>query len=289
MPFSIDIVADLNATQFKQKYLKRRRPVLIKGGCSNWPAVARWSASYFESKFGSLSIPLKTFEKSGIKKTLTTLGHYSQQIQNYEACSTERRPPYCHDIPMFTMEPRLIKDIESFPSHILPSAYKRWWAYCQFFFGPKGSVTPLHFDCLLTNNLFFQIDGTKRFTLLPPESAKSCGQYNWRWFRLDPENPDYDEFPDYKPELAVVVDVEPGDILFMPSATLHHVRSLSTCISFNIDFHDLRSAFQGVLALKQGIPTQNAYYNALSLCRLATLMPEKLFMRYYKSYLNYVS
>ncbi|BBN81223.1 hypothetical protein PA25_12080 [Pseudoalteromonas sp. A25] len=285
----IDVVTDISAVDFKKNYLEARKPLLVKGGCSQWSATKNWSPHFFGSHFGSTKIPLKTFTPNGILKQQKPLKEYCDEIQEFESSTNASRPPYCHDIPIFRMEPRLIKDIENFPVDLLPSAYKRWWAYCQFFLGPAGSVTPLHFDCLLTNNLFFQISGTKRFTLMPHESAEHCGQYNWRWFKLDPENPALDSFPNYLPNKTMTVDVEGGDILFMPSGMLHHVRSLSTCISFNIDFHDLKSALDGVLALNKGIPKKNAYYNALVLCRLATKLPECIFLKFYKSYLNYVS
>ncbi|MGM4884465.1 MULTISPECIES: cupin-like domain-containing protein [Rhizobium] len=76
-----------------------------------------------------------------------------------------------------------------------------------------------------------------KFTILPPSQAAYCGRRGWRWFDVDPEQPDYKRFPQYKRAAPAAVTVNAGDILYMPPAALHHVRSLSTSISFNIDFH----------------------------------------------------
>lgn len=286
--YKVDIVDSLTASEFKRNYLKLGRPVLIKGAIKHWQATQGWGTRYFKQYFPDQQVPVKRFEKGNIIKEAMPLGDYCDQLDAYERGEGEF-PAYCHDIPIFHALPELKQDINDFPSNFMPIAYSNWWKYCQFFLGPSQSVTPLHFDCLLTHNLFFQIKGTKRFTLLPYEDSRHCGRYGWRWFKLDPEQPDLQQYAQYDKDKAVVVDVEAGDILFMPSGTLHHVRSMDTCVSFNIDFHNQHSAWRGVKALYEGIPVTNFYYNFLCLLRLMKLLPERVFFRLYKGYLNYVS
>ncbi|WDE05299.1 cupin-like domain-containing protein [Thalassomonas viridans] len=287
--YQVDILENITAEAFKEKYLEQQKPMLLKGGCKNWQATKKWGLDYFQEHFAKTQVPVKRFENDEIIKEQELLGEYCQQLRAYEENPGGQFPSYCHDIPIFNSEPALKDDICDFPVEFLPEIYKNWWQYCQFFLGPAGSVTPLHFDCLLTHNLFFQIRGTKRFTLMPYSEAENCGQHNWRWFKLDPEQIDERAFSDYNRANTQVVDVEAGDILFMPGGTLHHVRSLDTCISFNIDFHDISSAWQGVEAVNKGIPEENFYYNSLTLMRLLNRAPESVFFKYYKSYLNYVS
>lgn len=286
--FTVDIVHSLTAAEFKENYLKPGRPVLIKGAIKHWQASETWGTDYFKRRFPLQNIVVKRFDKGNILKESTTLGDYCTQLEQFEQ-GQGPFPAYCHDIPIFHVLPELKDDVSEFPANFMPVVYRSWWKYCQFFLGPEKSVTPLHFDCLLTHNLFFEIKGTKRFTLLPFEDGKNCGRYGWRWFKLNPEQPDLTKHANYVSENAVVVEVEGGDILFMPSGTLHHVRSLDTCVSFNIDFHNVRSAMRGVRALLEGIPIANFYYNSLCLLRLMRLLPERLFFRLYKGYLNYIS
>lgn len=137
---------------------------------------------------------------------------------------------------------------EPFPLNFLSAPYRsHWWRYSQFFMGPGGSVTPLHFDRLLTHNLFFQIFGAKQFIILPPSHATYCGRRGWRWFDVDPEQPNYVRFPQYKRATPVVITVNAGDILYMPPGTLHHVRSLSTAISLRFPHGRERIRCAGVV------------------------------------------
>ncbi|MHC5829104.1 MAG: cupin-like domain-containing protein, partial [Nostoc sp.] len=131
-------------------------------------------------------------------------------------------PPYCHDLPLFSLIPSIIKDVEPFTLDYLPKWYwYKWWRYCQFFIGASNSITPLHFDCLLTNNIFFQIVGRKQFTILLADDAKYCYRQGWRWFFVDPEKPDLNKYPEYKNARPMKFVVNPGDILYMPPGTLH--------------------------------------------------------------------
>ena len=287
--FRIDVVDEISPREFKQQYLATESPLLIKGGCQDWEATRKWNLDYFKSQCGETEIAVKRFKGDQILVDQLTLREYCEQLQLYEEDKNREPPPYCHDIPIFYLAYELTNDVTGFPTDFVPSVYRNWWNYCQFFLGPSGSVTPLHFDCLLTNNLFFQISGTKRFTLIPASEAEKCGRFDWRWFELDPENPDLERFAEYESEMAQVIDVEEGDILFIPSGTLHHVRSLDMAISFNIDFHNFGSVFKGVLAANRDIPAVNLFYNRLLLLRLLTRFPEPLLLKHYSSYMNYVS
>jgi hypothetical protein len=102
---------------------------------------------------------------------------------------------------------------------------------------------------------------------------------SWRWAGIDPEGSG----------LGTAVEVGPGDVLYIPPGTLHHVRSLTMAMSFNIDWHTAASALRGVTSVLEGAPWKNGYYNLVSLLGLAFGVPEKLTYRYYKSYLDYVS
>lgn len=99
----------------------------------------------------------KKFSDKGIEVCSLTMEKYIELIENYEADSLNSpSPPYCHDLPLFSLIPSLIEDAQPFPLDYLPKWYwHKWWRYCQFFLGCSNSITPLHFDCLLTNNIFF--------------------------------------------------------------------------------------------------------------------------------------
>ena len=198
-------------------------------------------------------------------------------------------PLYLHDVPIFLVLPELIAEVGAPPAGILPAWYgAQWWKFAQFFLGPDGAKTPLHFDTLRTYNLFFHLRGRKTFTLIDWRHRDRCDRRGWRWFGLDPDAPDFPEEADRRGLTYEQVTLGPGDVLVMPPGMLHHVRSYGVTTSFNIDFHTPASA-AAALALSLGrAPGVNLRYSAAALAGLLGVAPGAA-SRLYAPYLNYVS
>ncbi len=291
----VSIVTQLSDQDFVANYRDAMRPVLLRGGCAAWSACRRWSPQHFDKVAGSLTVPVKTLNGSEIEVSSWRLAEYARFIMEQPAdadgaLSNAAKIPYCHDIPLLGLVESLAEDCQPFPANFLSPWYRRhWWRYSQFFMGPAGSVTPLHFDSLLTHNLFFQIYGAKQFILIPPNQTTCCGRRGWRWFDVDPEQPDYVRFPQYKQATPAVITVSAGDVLFMPAGTLHHVRSLSASISFAIDWHTRRSVLRALAQSNKGMPRKVVYYNAITALTAITKIPEAITFPLYRPYLSYVS
>ena len=95
-----------------------------------------------------------------------------------------------------------------------------------------------HYD--LPDNLACVAAGRRRFTLFPPEQLKNlyAGPLDFtpagqQVSLVDFHNPDLERFPRFPQamEHALVVDMAPGDAIFIPSMWWHHVESLG---NFNI-------------------------------------------------------
>lgn len=286
-------VSDISEKEFKDNYIRKKRPLLMKGKISDWNACKKWTPDYIAMQAPNLCITVKKYDQKTFSTTYNlTLQEYAYYLKQCmsELSETSKEVLYCHDIPIFHLITDLLEDVGNEHLPFLPSWYKnRWWQYVQFFLGPKNSVTPLHFDCLLTNNLFFQIYGRKKFIIFDYQDAKYCGRYDWRWFKLNPETPDLEQFPLYAKANPIEVIVNPGDILYLPPGTLHMVRSLDPSISFNIDFHTASSSLKGFASIIRGMPIKNGYYNLLCTLGLLCKVPERIIFPFYKSYLNYIS
>lgn len=98
-------------------------------------------------------------------------------------------------------------------------------------FGPAGTVTPLHHD--VANVLFVQVYGRKRFTLIPPAFTPRVYNETGVYGDVDPENPDYSLHPEYRGVPTLDVVLEPGETLFLPVAWWHRVESLDMSISLS--------------------------------------------------------
>ena len=127
----------------------------------------------------------------------------------------------------------------------------------MFWFGPRGCISPLHYDPL--DNLLMQFVGSKKVILFPATSASTCTEnvknaigdanrdantnlwhyagHNGQQYNTSPIdllNPDFEKFPLFvNAPTAICCDLEPGDICFIPQRWWHHVTSLDTSISVN--------------------------------------------------------
>ncbi|AUI88214.1 hypothetical protein BS333_17825 [Vibrio azureus] len=280
------------SSEFQHLCLGKHTSV-FRGAVADWPAVNKWSLDFFAQSYPNIPIVTKIFGQEGIKSKNMSMGQYASIIGKLKISQDEKKNrsiPYCHDVPIFLLEKALLNDIGWFPSEVLPDWYaKNWSRYAQFFVSNKGNVTPLHFDTLLTHNLFFQIKGEKVFTIIHPRDGRYCYRKGWRWFDVDPDNPDYDKFPDFKHAKVEHITVRSGDIFYMPPGTLHQVRSLDDGISFNVDFHTLNSVFQSFLGCFKGMPLVNLRYNSQVFKALSLGDGNDQCFERYKSYLNYIS
>ena len=293
-PTPIDVRSGLSVEEFYAEYVNKR-PVLMKGALADMPAAEKWSVSYFSSLAPNLDVRLKTGKVSEGRTTSVPLADYCDMITDWERRIRFGRdagdpPPYMHDVPLLSLMPELRADLEPFPAAMFPTFFReRWWTFPQFFVSPSRALTPLHFDTLLTHNLFFQFDGSKRFVIVDAADRDRCYMYNWRWSRVDPENPDLDRFPRFRGVELHECVVEAGDLFYMPPGTLHHVTSLSASVSFNIDWHDRVSALRGMTAVRHGMPVQNLRYNMLFALGVLGGVPLKALMPALRSYFSYIS
>jgi ribosomal protein L16 Arg81 hydroxylase len=98
-------------------------------------------------------------------------------------------------------------------------------------FGPAGTVTPLHHDVM--NVLFVQLSGRKRFTLIAPAFTPRVYNEIGVYADVAPEHPDYAAHPLFRGVPTTDLILEPGDTLFLPVAWWHRVESMDTSISLS--------------------------------------------------------
>jgi hypothetical protein len=102
----------------------------------------------------------------------------------------------------------------------------------RIWIGNRLTVTT-HYD--LSDNLACVVAGRRQFTLFPPDQIANLYPGPLEFTpagapvsMVDPENPDFDRYPNFRKALAAAqsAELEPGDVLFIPYFWWHHVVSL---------------------------------------------------------------
>ncbi|AJQ95387.1 cupin-like domain-containing protein [Gynuella sunshinyii] len=275
---------------------RARKPFVIRNFLYKNSDATQWNFEYLNKQLSGKILPLKEFQANGdIICSSIAAEIYIEQVLQYEKQLKDgnqdlSRPAYCHDVPIFHLADSLIEDVKHIEERLFPELYQQeWWKYAQFFMSATGSITPLHYDTLLTHNVFFQAYGRKEFVLIEKKYSQYCYRKGWRWFQVDPNNVDWDKFPLFEKAKLQRVELNAGDLLYMPPGMLHHVTTLDASLSFNVDFHTKSSVLRSFLSTLDHMPKATFYYNWLVMMGLVAKLPSRWLFKFYKPYLNYVS
>eukprot|EP01062_Namystynia_karyoxenos_P023465 TRINITY_DN19075_c0_g1_i1.p1 TRINITY_DN19075_c0_g1~~TRINITY_DN19075_c0_g1_i1.p1 ORF type:complete len:377 (+),score=126.11 TRINITY_DN19075_c0_g1_i1:77-1132(+) len=105
--------------------------------------------------------------------------------------------------------------------------------YRWLFIGPAGAHTPLHIDPCLTHAWLTQIEGVKRWLLVPPADVSLV--VDGEGF-ADLDAPDAARFPRAAEARRIELVLTPGQTIFIPQGWAHQVTSLSPGVSLTHNF-----------------------------------------------------
>lgn len=227
--------------EFFPRLMEGYQPFLVKGApVLKWPAMSRWRhADYFASLFPS---PVKVHTPS---QPVVRIHHANQPFEafaNWTRPFTEKEVNNLAEI--MTRGDMLVYAMfdakDAFPmlgrevfSQDVTIPWLRALETNVWIAGTSGISTPCHFD--MVHNVYSQIVGFKRFVLFPP--AEFFGLYTFT--RLHPsarqtqidflKNSSYwaEWFPRFSTKMAMEVVLGPGDVLYIPPFTFHHVSAVS--------------------------------------------------------------
>ena len=226
---------DVPNREFVEKYVRGSRPLVLTGLAADWPALHRWTPQHLKERFGRFEIEIQDKRSSDpryeenklLLKRKTTLGEFVDRVlaggptnDYYMTANNEllRSPEFAP----------LLADIGTLPSWCDPS---RLGSLSNFWFGPAGTVTPLHHDTVLLFHT--QISGRKRWRFISPLDTPKVYNFNGVFSPIDVENPDLERYPLFEQVKMLEVIVEPGETVFLPLGWWHQVTSLDVSISFS--------------------------------------------------------
>jgi hypothetical protein len=140
-----------------------------------------------------------------------------------------------HDL--FEQVPELRADIVTPDYTALSAEASGGEVITNAWFGPGGTVSPLHFDDY--HNIFVQVVGRKYIRLYKPQHSAAlypncAGGRDYNSSRVSVEDVDDLQFPLFRSAPYLEVELGEGETLFIPRGHWHYVRSL--CPSFSVSF-----------------------------------------------------
>jgi len=235
VPLDVERRTGVSQKEFLDRYYSQNQPVLMTDSCDRWPALSLWDADYLVAKLGSTEIEvmagresdpdyeinanqhrfLMPFDEYVAKIRTESRSNDTYLVANNKLLATEAALPLWDD---FTLDER----------YLAPDP-KRTHAF--LWFGPAGTVTPLHHDSV--NVLFNQVDGWKHIILIPSLEIHRVYNNLAVYSQVDPLNPDLGQFPLFASAQQIHLDVGPGQTLFIPAGWWHHVESTEASISIS--------------------------------------------------------
>ena len=233
-------------------------PVVVRGAVSDAPAIKLWqSLPYWyqsfdkEDQFGGVEIG-GSYGSNDMERAEIPLQGYLQYLELFEERHGRTGPDDPLEIPTSIPIEELVYMAQN---DLFPSLYKdiRVPRFCEdqsdgvgngrlysvmLWLGPRGCVSPLHFDPL--DNCLMQFVGRKKIWLYEPQAGGwHYAGHNDQQSNTSPVNPEDvngDQYPLFAQEAPPKIQcvLNPGDLLYIPSKWWHFVRSLDTSASVNV-------------------------------------------------------
>lgn len=243
----IDVADTISPADFKQDYIHKNRPLLLRGMTAEWPAMKKWSFEFF----ASLNLEKAVFlEQNNVMQGDARFAEmsyrdYFQQLAS-PVTGADASVGYLSVFKIFRSFPELKPDVDFsiLARHKIKNTVAGW-------IGPAGTVTGFHVDW--GDNMLAQICGRKEVRLVSP--AQSHLMYPSNRFdqgttssRIDADHYDQQRFPLFRQARQRRVELQPGEMLFIPRGWWHYVRSLDKSISVSSIGYDVRGIVVDLLA-----------------------------------------
>ena len=223
----------ISQQEFLENYYATNTPLVLTGMARDWPAMSKWTPDYIKANYGDVEVEVQLNRESNPDYEIEIAKHkQTMNLGTYTDWVTQGG--MTNDFYMVANNGNLDRpelkglfdDIQILPEFFNPEDCK---GRVFFWFGPAGTITPLHHDCM--NIMMAHIYGRKRWRLINPIYTPLLYNHIGVFSQIDLENPDITKFPLFKEVQVSEVVLSPGEILFVPVGWWHQVKGLDVTLS----------------------------------------------------------
>ena len=225
----VDIVEDISPEQFKKKYLRKEKPVVLRGLWKNYPAAKKWTVTYFKEQLGDIEVGVFDGQMQKEDRSFKQPDR-KMKFSEYLDTITSHRDS---DLRLFLFnifkhKPDLRNDFS------YPPLTRLYLKIPFMFFGGKNAKVRMHQDMDWSNVFLTQLHGRKEVFLIHPRYSRLLYKYPFGVHTsANPEQPDYEKYPGLKYVRGLHCILEPGDTLFMPGGYWHYIKYIDGGYAIN--------------------------------------------------------
>jgi len=226
---------NISRSEFLERHVRGSRPLVLTGVARHWRAMKTWSPQNLRERFGHLQVEIQAERSADPNYEQNKLAHRRSvrladfvdtvlaggaTNDHYLTANNEalRQPGFAP----------LLDDIGTLPE-VCDRAQLAERA--SFWFGPAGTVTPLHHDTIMLFHT--QIVGRKRWRFISPLDTPKLYNHFDVYSPIDLDRPDLARYPLFRDVTVLDVVVEPGETVFLPLGWWHQVTALDVSMSFS--------------------------------------------------------
>jgi hypothetical protein len=253
----IERVGRLTPADFRARYETLEIPVVMEGGCADYPAVEKWSPSYLKNKLGHEQIQFKVSTchqhpnfnartpAEWFARGSSTLAEFLDHVTHGPPAERARR--YFTGDERFllkrrdgqeTRDPHLGPLLDDVPVPALLPADRLYtvWGWLS----GKGIRTWLHYETNGCHNFNAQLCGEKTCVLYAPQQLSKMRMFKpgggnpaYNCSGIDVDAPEHAALPTEAAGLTATL--RPGDLLFIPAWWFHtffHLGEFNANVNF---------------------------------------------------------
>ena len=225
----------VSLNEFFEKYVVGSRPLVLTDVARDWPALRRWSPQDLRERFGHLDVEIQAERSADPNYEVNKLAH-KRRVRLSDFVDLVLAGGATNDYYLTANNEMLARpefapilaDIGSLPAFCDRSQLAQ---RTSFWFGPAGTVTPLHHDTLMLCHT--QIVGRKRWRFISPLQTPLLYNHFDVYSPVDLDRPDLNRYPLFSQATVLEVVVEPGETVCLPLGWWHQVTALDVSLSFS--------------------------------------------------------
>jgi len=241
----IERITEREVLALEHQYGSLTAPVIISGAAADWPAMRTLQLGEIRTALGAVKVPVRDTDdefqfffdpkvQEFERRRMLTLAEYVDAIENVDRRSG--RPPYLGNIAFLT-DPAVSKKLGSLTEYCRFPHFdlERCTLEYRLWIGGRGQRSTIHNDCY--HNFNAQIVGRKRFIAFAPDQHSALHPiffHRGMWVSpVDPNNPDFVRYPQFRDARGVQGELGPGDILYLPRFWWHCAEAITTSVNIN--------------------------------------------------------